>query len=73
MPNPEPSKKLTLDEAVALMEKYDVVKPTEEEKKKKKAQVGEVKDLLTEGAKQGRAGLGRGTSRQLEQLEKEGY
>ena len=73
MPDPEPKRKLTLDEAAALMDKYTVVEESAEEKQKKKKQVTEVKDLLTAGAKQGRGGLGIGTSRQLKQLEEQGY
>ena len=75
MPDPElkPKRKLTLDEAIAMMDKYNVVEQSAEEKTKKKEQVGEVKDLLSEGAKQGRAGLGTGTKKQLKQLSDEGY
>jgi hypothetical protein len=71
----ETPKKLTLDEALALMDKHteeDAVAAAEKEKKKIKKKE-EVKDLIKEGAKQGRGGLGIGTSRQLKALEEDGY
>ena len=65
-------RKLTLDEALALMDKHtaeaDAVKATEEEKKKLKTKE-KVKDLLKEGAKQGRGGLGSNTKRLLDQID----
>jgi hypothetical protein len=66
---------LTLEEALALMDKHaeeDAVKATDKEKKKIKKKE-DVKDLIKEGAKQGRGGLGIGASRQLQILEDEGY
>lgn len=63
---------LTLDEAMALLEKH-TAEAEAKAKKKKPTKVEEVKDLIIEGAKQGRGGLGAGTSRQLEILEEEGY
>lgn len=62
---------LTLDEAAAIMERYE--KEEAAKKKKKDETTKEVKDLIVEGAKQGRGGLGLGTKTQLEILEEEGY
>jgi hypothetical protein len=71
----EAPKKLTLDEALALMDKHaeeDAVVAADKEKKKIKKKE-EVKDLIKEGAKQGLGGLGLGAQRQLKALEEEGY
>ncbi len=70
-------RKLSMDEALAILDRH----AAEDEagrmetlpKKGKKKDVAVVKDLLKEGAKQGRGGLGRGTSKQLDALDKEGY
>ena len=67
-------KKLSFEEALAILDRHKAEEeaaaatPSPAAKSKKK-----VKDLLLEGAKQGRGGLGRGTSKQLDALEKEGY
>lgn len=63
----------TIDELLEELGYGDVaaispVKTPSKEKTKKK-----VKDLIIEGAKQGRAGLNRGAARQLKLLEEENY
>lgn len=63
-------KKLSLDEALALLDKHTA---EDESKKKKDPAKEKVKDLILEGAKQGRGGLNKGSRRQLDILEKEGY
>ena len=70
----EEGHKLTMDEALAILDRHAAEEdaaaaPVTPQKKK----VAKVKDLLKEGAKQGRGGLGRGTKSQLDALEKEGY
>jgi hypothetical protein len=68
-------KKLTLEEALALMDKHaeeDTVKAADKEKKKIKKKE-EVKDLIKEGAKQGLGGLGLGAKRQLKALDEEDF
>ena len=62
-----PVKKLTLDEALALLDKHeaDASAATVEKVKVKK----KVKDLLKEGAKQGHGGLNRNQRRLLEQID----
>ena len=67
-------RKLSLDEALAMLDRHAAEEaaataPPSPNKKN----VAKVKDLLKEGAKQGRGGLGRGTRKQLDALEKEGY
>ena len=69
--------KMSLDEIGALADKMF---EDEEAKKKKEAKAQEAaarkkeeEGALAAGAKQGRAGLGIGTSRQLKSLEEEGY
>ena len=67
----EPEKTITLDEALAMLDRQEAeAKP---KKPKKPKTVEKVKDLIVEGAKQGRGGLGLGTKKQLDILEKEGY
>jgi uncharacterized protein YaaN involved in tellurite resistance len=71
----EAPKKLTLEEALALMDKHteeDAVKAADKEKKKIKKKE-EVKDLIKEGAKQGLGGLGLGAQRQLKALDGEDF
>ncbi len=65
-----PAKKLTLDEAMALLDKHeaDTVAATEAEKAKIKKKE-KVKDLLKAGAEQGRGGLNRNQRRLLEQID----
>jgi hypothetical protein len=67
---PVPDKKLTLDEALALLDKHeaDAASATDAEKAKIKKKE-KVKDLLKEGAKQGRGGLNRNQRRLLEQID----
>ena len=59
-------RKLTLDEAMALLDKHAEDKTTTSDADKKKAKV---KDLLVEGAKQGRGGLGSNTKKLLDQVD----
>lgn len=61
-----PDEKLTLDEAIALLEKHAASEPAPAAGKKKKEKV---KDLLKAGAKQGRGGLNTNQRRLLEQIE----
>ncbi len=63
--------KLTLDEAMALMDKHAA--EADAKKTKKPTKKEKVKELMLQGAKQGRAGLNYGASRQLKLLEEEGY
>jgi hypothetical protein len=67
--------KLTLDEAMALMDKHaaEADAKAAAKKTKKPTTKEKVKDLMLEGAKQGRGGLNTGASRQLKLLEEEGY
>ncbi len=58
-------KKLTLDEAMALLDKHAAEAAAKTQTKKKE----KVKDLLKEGAKQGRAGLNSNARRLLDQIE----
>ena len=71
----EEGHKLSLEEAMAMLDRHaaeeDAAKAAAASPKKKN--VAKVKDLLKEGAKQGRGGLGRGTQSQLDALDKEGY
>jgi hypothetical protein len=62
--------KLTLDEALALMDKHeaDAAEATDAEKAKIKKKE-KVKDLLKEGAKQGRGGFNSNSKRLLDQIE----
>ncbi len=63
----EPTPQISMDEALALMDKHaaeDAAKAKAKEKKTKK-----VKDLLVEGAKQGLGGLGLNTQRLLDQID----
>jgi hypothetical protein len=63
---------LTLDEALALLEKHESeadVGAVAEEKKKKIKEKEKVKDLILEGAKQGRSGLGTNFQRMYEEVE----
>ncbi len=62
---------LTLDEAMALLDKHAA--ESKDKAKKKSTTVNKVKDLIKEGAKQGRGGLNTGAARQLKVLEDEGY
>lgn len=76
MAEPTPAPTLTLDEAMALLEKHEAEAEAEAEakkKNKKEEKVEEVKDLIKAGAQQGRGGLNAGASRQLGVLEEEGY
>ena len=66
-------RKLTMDEALAILDRHAAEEAAATEVKPQKKKVAKVKDLLVEGAKQGRGGLGRGTRKQLDALEKEGY
>ncbi len=66
-------KKLSFEEALAILDRHAAEDAAKEDAAPNKKKVAKVKDLLKEGAKQGRGGLGRGTSKQLEQLEKDGY
>jgi len=59
-------RKLTLDEAMALLDKHAEDQATTTAADKKKAKV---KDLLVEGAKQGRGGLGSNTKKLLDQVD----
>ncbi len=71
----EEQRKLSFEEALAILDRHaaeDAAK-TEAAESPKKKNVAKVKDLLKEGAKQGRGGLGRGTRKQLDALDKEGY
>lgn len=65
-----PDKKLTLDEALALLDKHkaDATAATDAEKAKLKKKE-KVKDLLKEGAKQGRGGLNINQRRLLDQVD----
>ena len=67
MADEAPVKKLTLDEAMALLDKQ-AAEEAANTKKKEKEKV-KVKDLLKEGAKQGRAGLGIHTRDLLDQID----
>ncbi len=64
---------LTMDEAMALLDKHAAEEEASKKKKKADTKVDKVKDILKEGAKQGRGGLNAGASRQLKILEEEGY
>ena len=74
-PTPTPAPKMTIEEAMAMIDRHaaeeEVAKAAAASPNKKK--VAKAKDALKAGAKQGRGGLGRGTQRQLDALEKEGY
>jgi len=63
-----PAKKLTLDEALALLDKHKADAATTAEKVKVKIKK-KVKDLLKEGAEQGRGGLNRNQRRLLDQID----
>ena len=66
---PDPTT-LTLDEAIAILEGNETLEtPEAMEQRKKEKEKAKVKDLLKEGSKQGRAGLGLGTSKMLEEIE----
>lgn len=67
MSDQEPT--LTLDEAMALLDKHTAETKDKAKKKKRGEEVEKVKDLLVEGAKQGRAGLGGHTQRLLDQID----
>ena len=72
---PEEQRKLTFEEALAILDRHaeeDVAAEAAKAAPKKK-KVAKAKDALKEGAKQGRGGLGRGTSKQLKALEEDGY
>lgn len=64
---------LTMDEAMALLDKHAAEEEAKKKKKEKDTKVDEVKDALKEGAAQGRGGLNAGASRQLKLLDEEGY
>ncbi len=64
---------LTMDEAMALLDKHAAEDEAKKKKKKADEKVDKVKDILKEGATQGRGGLNAGASRQLKILEEEGY
>ncbi|KKL61514.1 hypothetical protein LCGC14_2194510 [marine sediment metagenome] len=70
-------KKLSVDEMLKILDKHaaedDAAKAAAAAAAPQKKKVAKVKDLLKEGAKQGRGGLGLGTRKQLDALEKEGY
>jgi len=57
---------MTLDEAAALLDKMEEDEETTSDADKKKKKV---KDLIQEGAKQGRGGLGSNTKKLLDQIE----
>ena len=57
---------MTLDEAMALLDKHAEDEATTKAADKKKAKV---KDLIKEGAKQGRGGLGTHTKKLLDQID----
>ena len=59
------TKKITLDEAMAILDKHAADEAVLSTADKKKAKV---KDLILEGAKQGRAGLGSNTKKLLDQI-----
>ena len=64
------ARKLTLEEALALMDKHEADSTAASDAKKAEIKKKEkVKDLLKEGAKQGRGGLGSNTQRLLDQIE----
>ena len=68
--------KLSFEEALAILDRHAAEADTGYKGvggDVKKKNVAKVKDLLKEGAKQGRGGLGRGTRKQLDALDKEGY
>ena len=69
-------RKLSFEEALAILDRHaaeadDKYKSISGDGKAKATK--KVKDLIKAGAKQGRAGLGRGTRKQLDALDKEGY
>ena len=66
-------KKPTVEEMLAMLDRHAAEKAAEKAAAPQKKKVAKVKDLLKEGAKQGRSGLGLGTRKQLDALEKEGY
>lgn len=59
-------RRMTLDEAAALLDKYDDDTESKATDDKRKAKV---KDLLVEGAKQGWGGLNKNTRRLLDAIE----
>ena len=70
----EDVRKISFEEAMAILDRH----AAEDEANKmetlpKKKNVSKVKDLLKEGAKQGRGGLNKGAKRQLDLLDEEGY
>jgi len=69
----EEGHKLSMEEAMAILDRHAAEDEAKEAAAPKKKNVKKVKDLLLEGAKQGRGGLGHGTRKQLDALEKEGY
>lgn len=70
MADPTPVPSLTLDEALALMDKHaDDSKAAQDAEKVKIKKKEKVKDLLKEGAKQGLKGLGIHTKRLLDEVE----
>lgn len=64
----------SIDDLLRELGRGDIadIAPVKTASKKEKTKA-KVKDLIIEGAKQGRGGLGYGTSKQLKLLEKEGY
>jgi hypothetical protein len=62
-----PEQTLTMEEAMALMDKHAAEDAAKVKTKTKKAK--KVKDLLVEGSKQGRGGLGVNTRKLLDQID----
>jgi len=60
---------LTLDEALALLDKHSEDAKAASDMKRGKLKKKKVKDLLKEGAKQGRGGLNTNQSRLLDQID----
>ncbi len=63
----------TIDDILRELGHGDVADMAPVKTPKKAKTTKKVKDLIVEGAKQGRGGLNLGAKRQLDKLEEEGY